>query len=145
MSTKKQIERLKTLYSVIDGIPSQFIDMNDWRQKEDDDGFVTTYVSDDNLLKHNCGTAACAAGFACAYPKFKKQGLKYKEEGYPTYKGSNGFNAMRSFFGVEWIFYPLGNSVNHKKKFLDRLRHYLVEKKAITQKRSNELAAKETT
>lgn len=155
------IERLRTLYSVMAGIPSLVIEMDDWRfgdYEDDDKKFIKSaamFVNKENT-HFDCGTAACALGWACAYPEFKKQGLKY-EGGSPTFPGvqedcfgfTDGFEVGSKFFGISYVeAYDLfavvdNDQKDHKKIFLDRLRNLLVEKNIITKKRADELKSKE--
>lgn len=57
-----------------------------------------------------CGFAACAVGWACTIPEFRKAGLRLeaKQESkhdsfamWPKYNGLKGFEAAAKFFGIE--------------------------------------------
>lgn len=61
-----------------------------------------------------CGFAACAVGWACTIPSFRRAGLKMvSEDGVaaadidevkmvPSYDGIEGFDAVMEFFGIEY-------------------------------------------
>lgn len=65
-----------------------------------------------------CGTTACAFGWACSIPSFKRAGLKMKvirhtdvAYGDVTFKGLESYNAASKFFGIdideaEYLFSP---------------------------------------
>ena len=71
-------------------------------------------------LDPECGTAACAAGFACMLPEFNQRGLVLEwsdnlnvAEAYPIFKQEDGvlneWEGLAAFFGVglevvDWIF-----------------------------------------
>jgi hypothetical protein len=160
------IERLRTLYAVLHGIPGDRLDLNTWRESLDG----SSCVSDDQLLKpKSCGTMACAVGWACAYPEFQEQGLSYfAAEGCPAYGGVQSWEAVCYFFDLaenetEYLFHPNEYSPpwiklnewdgleistrscneSDRQAALRRIRTYLVHQGAITQARSDELAATE--
>lgn len=161
---KNHIERLRTLYSVIAGIPSKVIEMDRWRvgphQENSDKKFirsaVKTITKNEKSNPYDCGTSACALGWACAYPEFKAQGLKFKN-GSPSFREASvdswgwqdGFEVGSKFFGISHteashLFVPVSNNdVDHKKVFLNRLRSLLVKKNIITKERAKELKAQE--
>lgn len=85
MPTKAQVnegvERLRTLYSILPGIPEDAVWMGSWRTSGNNDT-----VSDKMLLREakapeSCGTTACAMGWAAAHPYFKGLGLVYNHYG----------------------------------------------------------------
>lgn len=47
----------------------------------------------------DCGTTACAAGWACMVPSFQKEGLIMGENG-PEYLEYVGHTALQEFFGL---------------------------------------------
>jgi hypothetical protein len=150
------VERLRTLYSMMAGIPSEAIDMDDWRRTETGPWRRAgdSCLTDDKLLK-GCGTAACALGYAAAYPEFKAQGLHYDLGGYrpaPVFNGRGGFDAGVAFFGLNreesWELFKKVQSTSgksHKQVFLQRLRALLLAKKIITPARNFELVVEEDT
>lgn len=75
-------------------VPADHFDLREWR--EGDDG---RNVSDGDLLNHECGTVACAVGWACALPEFKAEGLSY-DGAMPDFKGSTHFCAVNDFFEI---------------------------------------------
>jgi hypothetical protein len=146
--------RLKTLYQVIGGIPSAVIDMDSWRNNAnfgdpDDKELIKSAKSE-----RNCGTTACALGWACAYPTFKRAGLRWDTwMSTPAYKNETDFAGGGLFFGItegqaEALFSPtyglgLDKRTEQKYVFLKRLRRLMVDLEIITPERSLELEAEE--
>jgi hypothetical protein len=57
-----------------------------------------------NLTGWHCGTTACAVGHACLNPVFQEQGLSLVKDRavlLPFYAGNRGWDAVRSFFGID--------------------------------------------
>ncbi len=53
--------------------------------------------------KKKCGTTACAAGWACTIPSFKRAGLKRNSFGIPQYKDCGGpFASLSEFFDIPY-------------------------------------------
>jgi hypothetical protein len=51
----------------------------------------------------SCGTAACAVGEATFIQRFRDLGLRFgKRVCGPTYKGSNDWDAVQRFFGIDY-------------------------------------------
>lgn len=163
------VERLRTLYSVMAGIPARVVYMSVWRSERARDGYAHNRLSDEKLINqsveqlthqvhdvdspnHVCNTAACAIGWATAYPEFKEAGLHMDNAGHPAFAGLINWDALQNFFGateyeVTRLFSPINwrenyNNPNKSQKeiFLIRLRELLVNRDIITQERSNELA-----
>jgi hypothetical protein len=168
------IERLRELYSMMRGIPARLIGLHSWRWSLE--GFRHEATSEALFSaarifattgEHDCGTTACAVGWACDYPPFQAQGLSYEDRS-PVFKSHDGeyaenWNAVSTFFGLSYsesvfIFSKERNQIpwlnlgNHhstagvpdKELVLTRIRMYLVHKGVITQERSNFLALEET-
>lgn len=163
-----QVERLKTLYAVISGIPEKKLDLESWRS-----GRIRArawYAEEvpvtDKALLHTCGTTACAVGYACVYPEFVKQGLTFnRAENTPTFEGQGSWTAVTRFFGIlpkeaQYLFAngtyaPPGApdtrdreaeiefDLSDKLKVLRRIRRFLWKKRAITKTRNQELARQE--
>ena len=152
-------ERLRTLYAMMVGIPSQEVNLDAWRRSRTDGK-----VDDNALFEHKCGTTACAIGWACAYPEFKAAGLKAGEDGEPLvinagngYIKAAGWGAVQRFFdlghmqatdifGLPWDGPKPGDaeySLNDKQKVLRRIRLHLLLDGVITEARSEELATQE--
>lgn len=146
------VERLRTLYAIIAGIPDERVDLDNWRNKKELD----------------CGTIACAVGWACSYPKFVKQGLSLFGT-TPTFDTAGrtyvGWYAVEKFFGLTQgesaaLFlkspgrYHLGGiginspedaGLSDKRRVLRRIRHLLLNNGYITKERSAELSVYEST
>lgn len=150
---KMKVKRLKRLYAVIAGIPAQRIKLSSWR---------SDHATDKELL-HDCGTLACALGWACAYPPFQKKGLAWNGA-TPVYRDREvglvaAFEAAALFFGLSYsdaseLFggrcsvYDDGLTSpewSDKYLFLRRLRTFLYEGEVISERRNQELAKYEET
>jgi hypothetical protein len=156
-------ERLRTLYSIMQGIPEEKVDLKEWRNDQDSQepsysGFATA-----------CESVACAVGWATVYPPFKEAGLLF--DGEPllaNYKGVHkGIDAVQEFFGLtkkeaDNIFFTrdtrrenattkiyedskfkrlINYPHSEKRLVLMRIRNYLYSKKVITKTRNQELKA----
>lgn len=59
----------------------------------------------DKKIRKECGATACAVGWACTIPSFKKAGLKIYDNirGYnePLFRNFLGFDATAEFFGID--------------------------------------------
>lgn len=79
-----EFERLETLAYVLDNVPPERFDLEFWQ----------------------CGTSACAVGWAMQTPCFQKAGLetgiddRMPELHYPVYQGHSGFLGVSEFFGT---------------------------------------------
>lgn len=148
------IERLRSLYSMMAGLPSQLIYMPLWRSKTKGRAKSGGFVSDKSLIntgithlmndpEHKCGTAACALGWAAAYPEFKEAGLSTDQDGWPKFDGQSGPAAGSQFFGIGYgeatSLFGSDYSNNQKGVFLARLRSLLMSKGIITAERNEEL------
>lgn len=60
--------------------------------------FVWGVGRDDGMPE--CGTLACALGYACAVPEFREAGLRYDNEDRITYRGRYYSDAGCKFFGL---------------------------------------------
>lgn len=74
-------ERLEHLIEVLKEVPPNDFDMSLWQ----------------------CGTQACAMGWACRDPQFRKEGLTTTRGGHsstPAFEGHQAFYAAAKFFGI---------------------------------------------
>ena len=132
------VERFRSLYAMMVGVPAEKVDMFGWRR-----------ASTDEALIHSCGTAACAVGWACAYPEFQAQGLRFMGASFqPVYGGHQHWGAVQAFFGVSgstalWLFDTWELGLGAKKGVLGRIRTLLHENRVISDERNAELAAME--
>jgi len=85
------IERLRTLYSIIAGIPEPRLDLERW---------INDGVEDFKTAATDCGTIACGVGWACLYPKFNREGLRVSPSDTPTFNGLLGWPAVEKFFDL---------------------------------------------
>lgn len=87
------VERVKTFFAMLSGIPDERLVWSDWREGPTDTFYV---VTDENLLGHS-DSRAHPVGWACAYPEFRKQGLHFYR-GCPKYLDKIGWRAVAVFF-----------------------------------------------
>lgn len=80
-------ERLTKLAELMDGLKPEQFDIGDW---------VSLYKGGEA----DCGTVACACGWAAITPWFKQQGLSL-DGGTPTFDGWHGLSAAAEFFGLD--------------------------------------------
>jgi len=50
----------------------------------------------------DCGTTGCAIGLAMITPEFLEEGFAAGMRRYPDYNGDTGWEALESYFGVEY-------------------------------------------
>lgn len=153
------IRRIRTLYAMLAGIPSEKIDLAYWRSNQHERGFPD--------ILHTCGTTACAIGYATTYPPFLKKGFRWCPEwGVPAYKDKKSFDAVEAFFDLtypqarqlfsdhpadsqgigkeDWAF-PPHKPATAKRAVLARIRNFLLMEGAITPARAQELKLYEAT
>lgn len=114
-------ELLEEAYAIIDGVPEDRIDLGAWQSGED---------RASNTAEITCGTIACAAGWLALHPGMNSRGLHPVYRGMPAFNGSDGYDALARFFGIEILqsidlFYPNYDGESDKQVFLRRLRHLL--------------------
>ncbi len=86
VSKKEGAERLKTLYSILDGMPDDRCRLRVWRGLD---------------CGTSCGTVACAGGWATLYPPFQAMGLSWRVvSNAPLFDGLISFPAIDAFFGI---------------------------------------------
>lgn len=94
------VDRLKELHSLLLSIPESHFDLSIWMV-----GFNEADQTFDKL-SNECGTSACAIGWACTHPEFNKQGLRYEHSpsfgnsGFPVYGEYEDWEAVRRFFNI---------------------------------------------
>lgn len=162
------IERLRTLYSIMAGMPTRVVYMDSWRTmtvstgigrtgRVDNATLISRSVND--LVRHDmeekphCGTAACALGWAAAYPEFKEAGFSVDQYGSPMFEGAVDYYAGVLFFGLTYdeattvfrstMHDDIAKGISQKAVFLNRLRALLLKKKIITPNRNEVLASLE--
>lgn len=99
MSIKKPtraegIERIRTLYAVLAGIPNKHMRLSMWINVEHPYAGTPTA----RKLVHNCGSTACALGWATLYPEFQKLGLRANIDERPMFGDHGGYVAAQEFF-----------------------------------------------
>lgn len=162
------IERLRTLYAMLDGIPDSRVHLRTWNRAEGSEN-----VGSEDAM-HSCGSVACILGWAAIYPPFVEQGLTMGNTpsggAAPACGAALGFDAGAEFFGLnpaqsralfaggthnDLFFgrYSLGAApipetwprLTQKQIALRRIRSLLFKVGAITAERNAELAAHEGT
>ena len=102
MQHSEGIERLRTLYSVLAGIPNKLIALDNYCHLTCDYEELPNFgerVSFQHVVNH-CGSTACALGWAALYPPFVKQGLRLDEDGDPWYFGTTYADGAALFFDM---------------------------------------------
>lgn len=104
MKKETTYKRLMKLADFLDTVPRKHFDM-------------TIYVDGaiERLTNHECGTSACAFGWACTIPSFRKAGLGLIGGYLPIYKSWSDRDAAERFFGItereaETLFYSHWNA-----------------------------------
>lgn len=97
--TKPNIRRLEILADWLEKVPPERFDLSCW---------IVQPTPRDLLrgpsLDQNCGTVACALGWATACPAFRKIGLRLGGSrlfSFPEYQGWRGFGAAEILFGIK--------------------------------------------
>jgi hypothetical protein len=100
-------KRLLTLAKFLRTVPKKRFRMSTWATGK--------FCGDQKEPEHNeCGTAACAAGWACTIPEFQRAGLSLDESSFwggdsltPHYKGKEEWDALQKFFGLPDKYYDV--------------------------------------
>ena len=122
------VARLQTLADFLKTVEPERFDLDYWRNRPDLDNLLRVDADDsaaivtDEELKNECGTTACAIGWACTIPEFQQSGLIYKVDSTGgdvcyTNKGKDtviytGAAAVKRFFvfnshhTAQLLFYP---------------------------------------
>lgn len=165
------IERLRDLYAMIVGIPERKIYLGVWRTGKFDKADGAPDAITAHEAAHDCGSTACAVGWACAYPKFQEQGLRFHRATYgydvPVFTEHQtryqNFAAVQEFFGLtlheaHGLFLSVPENhhrvatgvtiwqekgLSEKRRVLLRIRSLLLKKCVINRSRFHELAAYE--
>ena len=119
------IERLKHLIEVLKKVPEEKFNLEFWRNYDEADSFDESFdtITNEALKKHgfetlaelsdatfdvvmDCGTVACAVGWATSDPVFNAQGFKYGTT--PTYTDENdcsyyNWDAVEQFFEIDYL------------------------------------------
>jgi len=92
--------RLNQLFFLLGVVPPNKIKMSKWRwnniNKED-------VVKDEDLMKSDCGTVACAVGYACLNPAFNKEGFSWNPETQvPRFENSKVPDGQKPIVNGSW-------------------------------------------
>ncbi len=103
MTPRERLEHLATELEQFSEKLTPHFDMYVWGESITDESSVEDLV-------YGCGTAACAAGFACLLPKLKADGILFREDG-PIYLDKTSDESLEEFFGLNdeqmyYIFMP---------------------------------------
>lgn len=100
--------RLTVLAEFLDKLPEEVFHISQWIEERklngigirvDSKGNLGTGITVDEM--NECGTTACALGWACTILSFKKAGLKlYMGNGIPHYGQDSAYGAAMSFFHI---------------------------------------------
>lgn len=96
-------KRLLKLADFLENLPRENFDLDTWWSP------AQSHVNNFTKFKKNphfCGTTACAAGWACTIPSFKRAGLTVKTTSIagqfePAFKKYRAFSALEDFFGID--------------------------------------------
>lgn len=104
------VARLNTLASFLKTLPMDVFDISSWYCGNMQSNMELLSRPDAIAAAHECGTSACAMGWAVTIPEFKEAGLKPYRDSYsgmsiPTFRGEQGqdyigFQAAEHFFGI---------------------------------------------
>lgn len=79
---------LRDAYAIIDGIPEERFNLQNWRSYES--GLT------------DCGTIACAAGWLTMHPDMQALGLATRGQCHsPAFNGVGSYDALARFFGID--------------------------------------------
>jgi len=93
MTTRKQSdERLLKLAWLLENLPEEIPKMKFPKPPKD--------IRFDLELWFDCGTQACAIGFAACHPWFNQRHFKFDVSIDPVFDGDWGFHAVNPFFGI---------------------------------------------
>lgn len=70
--------RLLLLADFLDTVPEHKFNIVTWRNAPEEN--YGSGLLDDKLFDNECGTTACAVGWACSIPAFREQGLRWDDE-----------------------------------------------------------------
>jgi len=155
------IERLRTLYAVLAGVPAVYLNLRLIADIKDSP--YTAEIPTVSMMVHRCGSTACSMGFAALYPEFVEQGLTMSGDESIFFHGKRGFDAAALFFSLtvdesltlfasesgriivdkelhRQLHEGLHLGASHKRIALHRIRRFLELTDAITPERSAELA-----
>lgn len=110
MSSKKlktkHRQRLLRLAKKLETIPANKFNMDHWMHKDisDYNDYATREdVNGPEQLIKDCKTVACACGWGCTLPSFKKAGLRFDIEHQEiAYRNFRGYHAAAKFFGIDY-------------------------------------------
>lgn len=94
------INRFQVLYSGLQQVDRDRLDLSYWRS--DGRGGGSWFAVSDEQLHTDCGTTACAVGWACSFPELQEQGLSYVNGGIMYMGVYSGWGAIQQFFGVSY-------------------------------------------
>ena len=86
-----------------------------------------------------CGTTACAVGWATAIPSFRKAGLKLNNFRDPIFKKSTNWNAVKKFFDLpsrydaDYLFsiFAYRDEKSSKSDVIKRIRKFVKDDKKL--------------
>lgn len=103
-------QRLNLLADFLETVPHHKFNLGNWRHADANSSNHLQYVKlirDSMLLDMNCGTTACAVGWACTMPEFIERGLhwdavsiSYDCVSYGSNRTMVGWDAVTLFFNI---------------------------------------------
>lgn len=132
------------MYSILPGLPEAQFNLENWNNSGS--RFNGWYAKRPDT---DCGSSACAVGWATYYPEFIEQGLKRTAfAGAPAFMGEEAWDAVTAFFGLthdeaQLIFGSDKYGRPAIREVMKQIRLYLLKKNVITVERNDELDAME--
>lgn len=91
------MERLRTLYSILTGVPNKKLRLNSF---VDMSGVYGWFAPTAEMVNHQCGSSACALGWAALYPEFQALGLRLNKDEQVHFKKKVNLHAGCAFFAL---------------------------------------------
>ena len=129
-------QRLLFLAAFLDTVNEDRFNLETWRRGE------YVHVITDEVLLHDCGTTACAVGWACSLPEFRELGLGFHEY-YPTLETDDlgrlhTWDAVERFFDLDsaessylFIYTQYSSTNSAPRDVADRIREFVMERTVL--------------
>jgi len=99
-SRAEGIERLRTLYMLLASVPKPYLRLAEFvSMGAGFNGDETEPILVQDMV-HNCGSTACALGWAALYPEFRELGLSVDTDEVVSFNGVFEFTAGARFFAL---------------------------------------------
>lgn len=133
------IKLLREAYAIIDGIPSERINLDRVASNDRNGGMISHKLG---TVPENCSTIACAAGWLGMHPEFRALGLVTTKHGYITWQGQMAFEGVLAHvfdcdvetaieLFEERTCYEDNGAMSDKQVWQHRVRKYLKQHNAL--------------